>query len=60
MVRTGVRVIVLYHLISTWPLPGRDSQEREQKEIPGLVWECFSGSKLIETHLLYNLEVDFI
>ena len=26
-----------------WPLPCRDSPEREQREIPGLVWEWLAG-----------------
>ena len=44
------------HLNGTWPLHG-DSQEREQRGIHGLVWECFAGRGLIDINLLYNLEV---
>ena len=48
------------HLTRTWPVSGRDSPEREQREILGLFWEWLAGTGLIEKLLLYNLEVDFI
>ena len=53
-------VSVWKQLTRTWPLPGRDSPEREQGEIPGLVWEWLAGTGLIEIHHLDNFEVDFI
>ena len=40
-----------------WSLPCRDSPEREQREIPGSVWEQFPGldweQDLIEMYILY-------
>ena len=47
-------------LTRTWPLPGRDSPEKEQIEIPNLIWKLLAETVPIEMHLLYNLEVIFI
>ena len=40
-------VTVRKNLTRMWPLPGRDSPEREQREIPGPVCELF-----VETGLM--------
>ena len=43
-----------------WPLPCRDSPEREQREIPGLVWEWLAGTGPHWNAYYIHFEVDFI
>ena len=45
------------HLTRTWPLPGRDSPDREQGEIPVLVLECLAGTGHYQNALLDNYKV---
>ena len=46
---SGVTVLCLHCTVPTdqeeAPLPGRDSMGREQREIPGLVWEWLAGTR---------------
>ena len=44
-------VSVWRHLTRTWPPSGRDSPEREQREMFGLVYEWLAGTGLIEMRL---------